>query len=411
MINGFKEKCFQHLPNKIINEVFILLEERNRILPYRVYILPFFLLAVVGLIDSIYLGISHYRSYTDVSYSSFCALSKAINCDTVSQSPWSILWGMPVSLWGILAYMLILAISIPAFKDTTSSKTYWNVLFVLSALCSLSDLFFAYISATKIQAYCIMCIASYAISFGLLYSAWIIRRRFKLYPLFYGFREGLSSIWKNKILLFLIMILLAFFLALRLFLPHYWLYKLPPLSEHITTGFTEDNHPWIGAKNPTISIEEFTDYQCFQCSKMHMLLRLLINRYPHKIRLIHHHYPLDNQFNPLLAKTQLHEGSGQMALLAIAAGKQNKFWQANDFLYAIAREKLKAFNINKFALKLGLMPDKLKKDMSSPDTIKLLEGDIREGLKNKMAGTPSFIINGKVYQGTIPQDVLEKLLL
>ena len=100
-----------------------------------------------------------------------------------------------------------------------------------------------------------------------------------------------------------------------------------------------------------------------------------------------------------------------MALLAIAAGKQNKFWQANDFLYAIAREKLKAFNINKFALKLGLMPDKLKKDMSSPDTIKLLEGDIREGLKNKMAGTPSFIINGKVYQGTIPQDVLEKLLL
>ncbi len=100
-----------------------------------------------------------------------------------------------------------------------------------------------------------------------------------------------------------------------------------------------------------------------------------------------------------------------MALLAIAAGKQNKFWQANDFLYSIARQKLTAFNINKFADKLGLIPDKLKNDMYAPGTLNLLEKDIREGLKNKILGTPSFIINGKVYQGSIPQDVFEKLLL
>ncbi len=99
-----------------------------------------------------------------------------------------------------------------------------------------------------------------------------------------------------------------------------------------------------------------------------------------------------------------------MALLAIAAGKQNEFWQANDFLYAIAREKLKEFNINKFASKLGLNSSKLKQDMYASDTQKLLIEDLSKGLKNKITGTPSFIINGKVYQGTIPQDVLEKLL-
>ncbi len=73
-------------------------------LPFPVYLWTIILLAIVGLADSIYLAISHYRIYTDIGYRSFCAISKAINCDTVSQSAYSIFWGVPVPVWGIIGY-------------------------------------------------------------------------------------------------------------------------------------------------------------------------------------------------------------------------------------------------------------------------------------------------------------------
>ena len=77
-------------------------------LPFPVYYATVIVLAIAGLIDSIYLAVSHYRVYTDIGYKSFCAISKAINCDTVSQSPYSIFLGMPVPIWGVIGYIFFL---------------------------------------------------------------------------------------------------------------------------------------------------------------------------------------------------------------------------------------------------------------------------------------------------------------
>lgn len=79
---------------------------KQKTLPYRVYTVPILILAAIGIAASAYLALSHYRNYTDIGYSSFCAISKSINCDTVSQSPWSILLGLPVALWGVLGYTI-----------------------------------------------------------------------------------------------------------------------------------------------------------------------------------------------------------------------------------------------------------------------------------------------------------------
>jgi len=58
-------------------------------------------LCLAGLAVSLYLAISHYRIHTETGYQSFCALSKAINCDTVSESPYSVWWGLPLA-FGVL---------------------------------------------------------------------------------------------------------------------------------------------------------------------------------------------------------------------------------------------------------------------------------------------------------------------
>ncbi|MCI5163905.1 MAG: hypothetical protein D3917_18195 [Candidatus Electrothrix sp. AX5] len=95
-----------------------------------------------------------------------------------------------------------------------------------------------------------------------------------------------------------------------------------------------------------------------------------------------------------------------LALLTIAAARQDKFWEANDALYAVIQHGITSFNIKKFAEKLHIDADQLKKDMHSASALKQVESDIRTGLKNNIIGTPSFIVDGKVYIGRLPNEIL-----
>ncbi|WP_339137793.1 MAG: vitamin K epoxide reductase family protein [Candidatus Electrothrix sp. GW3-4] len=383
------------------------MKQKTLPLPYRVYTVPILILAAIGIAASAYLALSHYRNYTDIGYSSFCAISKSINCDTVSQSPWSILLGLPVALWGVLGYTLFFLLSLPAQVNTEERRGLWDLLFLIALLFSLIDLFFGYITAVKIQSYCIVCLFTYVVSFALLFQTWIIRRRFNKHSLFSGIRKGLEFLLRQKITLTLLMLLVLTFGTLKIFIPTYWEYQYPQLAQNIAKGVTEEGHPWIGAENPKLTIKEFTDYQCFQCSKVHFFLRLLVDKYPDKIRLVHYHYPMDEKFNTVLVKKPFHTGSGELALLTIAAAQQGKFWEANDAMYTAIRSGITAFNIQKFAAKLQLDVDQLKKNMYSPASLKKIESDIRTGLKNNIVGTPSFIVDGKVYGGRLPNELLD----
>lgn len=378
-------------------------------LPYKTYYIPFFLLTTVGVVDMIYLTTSHYRNYTDITYASFCAISQAINCDTVAQSPWAIIGGLPVALWGLFGYFLFLILLLPLARNKQTIFPLWRLLFSLGCLYSLLSLFFAYISATKIHSFCILCIAAYGINFALLFQSWLICRRFKIFPFFSSFNKGIYLVVSNKKIYSPIIILTALFFLVQIFFPHYWELEQAEFSVNIATGVTKDGHPWIGAQDPILTIEEFSDYQCFQCFKMQFTLRKLIKENPEKIRLIHRHYPMDHEFNPIVVPTPFHVGSGKMALLAIYATTQGKFWEMNDALFQMGRTK-KPFNTKYLAEKTKIPARELTLALSHPDIKKRLNYDILTGMKKRITATPSFLINGKVYTGAIPPKILEEAL-
>ena len=93
-------------------------------LAYAYYFWPVVGLVIAGLLDSIYLAVSHHRVYTDIGYKSFCAISRAINCDTVSQSHYSIFLDLPVPVWGIIGYTLLLLFLLPAVSKKTEKKRH-----------------------------------------------------------------------------------------------------------------------------------------------------------------------------------------------------------------------------------------------------------------------------------------------
>jgi protein-disulfide isomerase/uncharacterized membrane protein len=379
-------------------------------LPFPVYFWAFVVLTIMGLADAIYLSISHYRVYTDIGYASFCAISKAINCDTVSQSPYSILWGAPVPVWGVFGYLCVLVLLPFAGSKEAGKERMWPLLFWIFLGFSLYSLALGLISALYIHSYCMMCIVSYAINFLLLFYAWLIRRRFGSNRLIADLFLDVRFLWHKKRprIMLLTLIFGAVFLALITKFPAYWNLAPPPPSESIPTGVTEDGHPWIGAIAPVMEITEFTDYQCFQCKKMHFFLRGLIDAHSDKIRLVHRHYPMDHKVNPIV-KEPFHVGSAAMSLLAIHAQSKGKFWEMNDILFNtdLAEEAINAKTLLKQA---GVDTGDTAMNIYDPQNQIRLLTDVRDGMKLGITGTPAYIIEEQLYLGQIPPDILAKII-
>lgn len=380
----------------------------NKRLPYNAYYLPILLLSVAGILNALYLSYSHYQNYTDPAYASFCAISKAINCDTVAQSPWSVVFGIPVALWGLIGYLVFLILLIPLRKPAKANLPLWSLVVVCGAGYALAATFFGYISASKIHSYCILCLLTYGINFWLFFGSWIIHRRFSATSPVFEIATSIRLILKKKWLTGSLGLLLMGVILLIVLLPPYWNFSPTPVTDDIPHGITEDGHPWIGAENPEITINEFSDYMCFQCKKMHFILRQLVQIYPNKIRLVHSHFPMDNQYNPLVTE-KYHSGTGKMSIIAIYASIMGKFWQVNDLLFQIASQK-KDFNTRTIAQEMGVPVGEISATLNDKYLRLRLKHDIAVGIDKGITGTPGFIIEGQVYMGTIPRGVLEKLL-
>ena len=377
-------------------------------LPYQYYFTPILIFNIFGILISSYLLLSHYYNYTQPAYASFCAITETINCDTVAQSHWSVFANIPVALWGVFGYTTFLLLLIPLSRNHVDYIPLWSLSLTLGFIFSLASLFFAFISTYKIHSICILCFISYIISFGLFFQSWLIYRRYNIDPFFTSAKKAFTILYSKKIIYFPFIIIFFLFCLTILNLPHYWSFEESEFSKEIATGTTEKGHPWIGARKPTIIIEEFSDYQCFQCFKMHFLIRRLISEYPNRIRLVHRHYPLDHQFNPTVVPESFHIGAGKMSLLAVYASTQNKFWEMNDILFKYGRSK-ESISTKNISMLTGIPVGELNASLSDPTIRKQLDLDIWTGMKLRITTTPTFRIEGKLYPGTIPENVLESI--
>jgi protein-disulfide isomerase/uncharacterized membrane protein len=380
-----------------------------RPLPFGVYVGTVLCLSLVGLAVSVHLAVSHYRLFTDVGYQSFCALTKSINCDTVSQSPYAVLGNLPVAVWGVFGYALFLSLTLFCMSPAGRRVRIWALCLSVALVFSGSSLFFAAISTFFIGSYCLLCIVTYGINLLLVYFVWLIRRRFPGGP----FRPALSSdvgfLWEKRRFSIPVLVTLGVVaLSLHAAYPQYWKLSLPAPSTAVKVGVTPEGHPWIGAEAPDFEIVEFSDYLCFQCRKMHYYLRHLIAQHPDKLRLVHRNFPMDHEFNPLVAEP-FHVGSGNLALFAVHALAAGKFWQMNDRLYEAVND-MQMIAINKLALETGLDARELSAALRHQPYRQMLTRDIREGMKHKITGTPSYLIGGKVFQGGIPAEILKSII-
>ncbi|NNF98294.1 MAG: thioredoxin domain-containing protein [Desulfobacteraceae bacterium] len=384
---------------------------KSRHLSYDNYRIIFICLLLIGIIDSVYLSISHFRIYTDIGYESFCSITKTLNCDSVSLSEYSILLGIPIPIIGIFGYsFLLLLLLFSGLKYKNKKKAMWSLIFITASSYCFFSIYLSIVSWLIINSYCIMCILNHAINFFMAYLSWLILRRFGDSNLIKSLMKDIRLVLQTRVLFkYLFLPFFSFFIITGLFMPNYWEMSRHTSYKAVTNGLTPDGSPWIGALNPILSIEIFSDYQCIQCKKTHLYLQELVSQHPNKIRLIHRHYPMDHEFNDILVKKPFHVGAGKLSIIAIYAASQNKFWEATDFLFEFA-SKPDEISIKRIAEELNLSQRELYLALENQKIREKLRYDIREGLKMGITGTPSFIIYGALYEGTIPAHIIEKII-
>jgi predicted DsbA family dithiol-disulfide isomerase len=94
-----------------------------------------------------------------------------------------------------------------------------------------------------------------------------------------------------------------------------------------------------------------------------------------------------------------------MALIAIQAGLNGKFWEANDHIYRMAQD-IGSVDTPLLAEHIGLPADELASALTDQNSRRILLEDIRAGMRLGIAGTPSYLIDGVVYEGHIPDTIL-----
>ena len=128
----------------------------ERVLRYIILVL-----AVIGIALRLYL----FKLHLNPGSGSFCDINATVSCDLVNRSPYAELFGIPVSLFGVLFWFGVLcAVLIPrrlAKLVTLGDRKLFQQAFVAYMILGfLFSLYLTFIEAFVIKAWCPLCVLS-----------------------------------------------------------------------------------------------------------------------------------------------------------------------------------------------------------------------------------------------------------
>jgi protein-disulfide isomerase len=157
-----------------------------------------------------------------------------------------------------------------------------------------------------------------------------------------------------------------------------------------------------GPENAQVTLVEFGDYECPSCGAYHPFVKEILSRYPDKLRLEFHHFPL----------VGVHANAMIGALAAEAAGEQNHFWEMHDALFEHQREWGESRNpepiLINLASSIGLDLNRFMQSLRSPALQERVLQDVMRADKLQLNETPTFLIGGqRVYIKASMEDFVQ----
>ena len=154
----------------------------------------------------------------------------------------------------------------------------------------------------------------------------------------------------------------------------------------------------LGSPEARLTLVEYGDYQCPSCGQAAPIVQRLTRHFGDKLFFAFRNFPLEQ-----------HAFAEAAAETAEFAAEQNKFWEMHDLLY----KQQKHFSdelFPKLAGQLGLDPKALTAALDAGKYSARVKADLKSAEKADVPGTPTFFIDGKIYEGSTDYDSLLQAL-
>ena len=160
------------------------------------------------------------------------------------------------------------------------------------------------------------------------------------------------------------------------------------LGDVLTKKVTAQNSSSESDEQATITITEYSDYQCPACGYYHPIVKKLKEKYGDQINMNYKFYPLNS-----------HRYAALAARAAQAAKNQGKFLEMHNMLFQNQKQWSQSTNpgptfVN-YARELNLDIEQFRNELNSRETQEAVMKEKQEGRRAGVSATPTFIIEGE----------------
>lgn len=157
----------------------------------------------------------------------------------------------------------------------------------------------------------------------------------------------------------------------------------------------------FGAKDASLHIVEFSDFECPACRRLFRTVRALRERDSLAVRVTYRNYPLDD----------LHPSARPAALAAQCAADQGAFERMHDYLFE-HQSTLDGMNWTAVAATVGVTDTtRFRACLVDPTTLAKLSADSLDAKRLAVDGTPLVLIDSVMMRGAPRAALLDSLLM
>lgn len=177
----------------------------------------------------------------------------------------------------------------------------------------------------------------------------------------------------------------------------------PSSPETVTSGEAQlirDYSQQTATESARVTLVEFGDFQCPACAGAFPTIERIKSDYAGSLNFVYRNFPLPQ-----------HKFAKKAALAAESAGIQGKYWEMYTLLFSNQPDWSTGVSVDEkfkgYAAQIGLDVDKFTTDMSATELNDRITNDIRDGNLLGVDATPTFFLNGKMYNSSLGYDSLK----
>jgi uncharacterized membrane protein/protein-disulfide isomerase len=375
----------------------------------------------------------HYQFLRNPSYTSFCDISESVSCQSVYQSPYGAVLGIPMALLGVLWFVLVLLLvwfdqrvaavpaapagrRVPAPQQPAGDAA--SYLFILSTAGLAVVLYMAYASFFVLKTLCVLCALTYVAVIGVfIISGAASQAAMSSVP--GRVVADLRRLLKSPVALTIACLYLVGAATAVAFFPRQA--GVAAAAGGAAAVAPEETAPaqeaqiaefekWIAAQprvpvmvpddGAAVVVVKFNDYQCPPCRQTYLEYKPIIDRYlsqqPGKVKYVSKDFPLEAECNT----GGVHVAGCEAAAAVRMARNRNRADAMEAWLFE-----------NQGSMSPDLVRQGVRQvagvedfDAQYPKMLEQVRADVAQGRQLGVNRTPTFFINGvKIEGGLRPQ--------